>query len=316
MKRILFAAILGCAIITAFFFTGCNGCKEIGPNVNLTPPVDGFTITDSTWKLSATAIGALTTDAHNVLIEEFTGQTCSNCPAAHTLLDGIAGQYAAGRVNIASMYYTGGPQTNPPSGFVYDLRDPDATQITNSIYGSVGALPSGGVDRTINPSPSLGGPLLYSSADWAGVIATQVNVPDSININVTSSYNSTDSLVTTTATVTYTKPVSTKQKIAFVVVEDSLVDLQEFPDSVHSGYHFSAVMRGMEALSIPSGDPMLDSIANKEIGRVFRRVITYKLKSVTPAIKPANCRVIAFVTANNNTDVHVMQSAQTKLTGQ
>jgi hypothetical protein len=315
MKKILFTALAGFILCSSILFTGCNGCKEIGPNVILTAPPSGSGtgITDTTWVLSSAAIAALTTDPHNVLVEEFTGQACSNCPAAHALLDGIAATYASGRVNIVSMYFTGGPQTVPPNGFLYDLRDSSATQISTTIYNSVSALPSGGVDRL--PNAANAGSLLFYSSDWSGITATQQTVPDSVNLALSSSYNTTTSLATTTITVTYTHPVSTKQNISLVVVEDSITDLQEFPDSVHTGYHFKSVMRGMENLSIPSGDPVLDSIATKATGRVFRRICTYKLRTLTLAIKPANCHVVAFVTANNGADQHVMQSAQSKLIG-
>ena len=310
MKKILFAALIGSVLAGSALFTGCNGCKEIGPNVNLSKPTTDSILADSTWMLSAAAIGTLTTDPHNVLVEEFTGQACSNCPAAHQHLDDIAALYPAGRVNIIGLYINGLPQTNPPSGYIYDFRDPSATLIGKNIYGNGIALPEGGVDRV-----PVGGQILLYSNDWAAAVSSRITTPDSLNLAVSSTYNTTTLKATITVTVTYTQNVSTKQNLSVVVVEDSMVDLQEFPDSVHSGYHFNDIFRDMVSMSIPSGDPVLDTLPSKAKGLVFRHSYSYTPKTVTPAIKPANCRVIAFINTNVGSDMHVLQSAQTKLMG-
>ncbi len=309
MKKILFAISFGVILSSSLLFTGCNGCKEIGPNINLTPAA----YVDSFYTLTSSQITSLTTDAHNVLVEEFTGQTCSNCPSAHTTLEGISAANK-GRINIIGLYLFGIPQANPPAGYTYDLRDSDATQIGNKVYGGVAALPSGGVDRMQTST----GAIITDRSTWADNISTQLTKTDSVNLTLQSSYNATTMMAKISATVTYTNPMSAKQNLTVVIVEDSMVDLQEFPPGAYPGgfdpnYIFTNVCRGIVS-AVPFGDPVLDTVAVKAKGRAVKRTFNYKLKTTIPAIKPAHCRVIAFINSTSGTDLHILQSAQTKLT--
>src|SRR3954465_6930084 len=95
---------------------------------------------DTTYVLASSAIPA--PDAHNVLIEEFTGASCSNCPPAHDLLEVLE---AGGHVNVVSLYITNFSQTNPPPDAAYDFRHIIASNIGTGVYGAIGAMPLGGV---------------------------------------------------------------------------------------------------------------------------------------------------------------------------
>jgi hypothetical protein len=255
------------------------------------------------------------TDAHNVLVEEFTGQSCSNCPAAHTVLEGIESGDPAGTVNIIGMYLWNNPQSNPCPGSSLDLRDSTATNIANSsIFGGVSALPGGSVDRV-----PVSGVIQLSSGAWSGAVTTQLSVADPLNLSVQSTYSATTGLATIIVTVTYTQPVSIAQNISVVVVEDSIIGMQEYPpftpaypSDFDTFYVFKNVFRGMVSTP-PGGDLINTPSVQKEAGRVYRRTYTYKPKSVAPAIKPQNCRVIAFVNTNNGADYHIVQSAQCPL---
>ena len=296
---------MGCVLIA--LFESCTGCKEIGPSVNLTPENKGNY--DSVYTLTPSQIAALTADPHNVLVEEFTGQNCNNCPSAHSSLEAIADKYP-GRINIVGLYLFGIPQANPPGGYIYDFRDKDsiATKIGNSIYGGIGGIPSGGIDRlqgstnVINTDRTL----------WGGTIDNQVKVTDSVNLTLKSSFDTATQTAKIVATVTFIQPVTSKQNLTIVITEDGMIDKQEFPDGVHEGYKFTNVFRDMVS-SAPSGDPVIDTAAIKTKGMVLQRTLNYKLKTTTPAIVPANCHVIAFISGTSGANMRVLQSVQTKM---
>ena len=283
----------------ALFFTAC---KEVPPTINYST----LNYVDSTY------VGATpATDAHNVLVEEFTGQSCSNCPAGHTELDNEAASNP-GRVNVISLYENdkNNPLNNPPPGSVYDLRtDVALTLGLSSIYGGGINLPAAGVDRVPLAGTTTN---LIGSGSWPTAINSRLTTTGSLNLNIASSYAS--GVATITALITYTQSVSSMQNLSIVVVEDSIVGLQEFPfGAIDSTYTFNDVFRGM-VTAVPLGDPILDSLDTKAAGRVLHRVYTYTLPVVTPAINPSHCRVIAFVNATGaGSDYHVFQSAQTKL---
>ena len=298
MKKLL--VFVGC--LAAVIFQSCTGCKEIGPSVNLTPEKTGSY--DSVYTLTAAEIASLTADVHLPLVEEFTGQDCNNCPSAHATLESING------INVIGLYLYSIPQAIPPTGAIYDFRDSVATQVGNTIYGGIGTLPSGGIDRLRGVSDT--NKIEINRTAWTGNINTRKAVPAPLNITLTSSFNVATQTAKIIATVTYVQPVSVKQNLTVVITEDGMVDLQEFPDTVHSDYRFTNVFRDMVS-SAPSGSPVLDSVSTKPKGMVLKRTFNYKLKTTSPAIKPDSCHVVAFVSNNNGVDQQVVQSAQTKL---
>jgi hypothetical protein len=284
-----------CCIAGAF-----TGCKE-----NDTPIVYPSVSTDSTYVLPAASIPAA--DPHNVLVEEFTGQSCSNCPGAHKALEDLA---ANGHVNIVGLYITDYSQTTPLSTSIYDFRDSVASVIGINIYGGISGIPSGGVDRV-----PVGSSILTFQGDWSSAIPARKLVVDSVNLAVESSYGS-DGVATIKATITYLKPMSTQQNLSIVVVEDSMVDIQEepYPINYDTFYVFTNVFRGM-VTAAPLGESILGTMATKEAGRVYWRKYTYTPKVKHPAINPAHCRVIAFLNSPGGTtgDYHVLQSAKCNL---
>ena len=84
----------------------------------LFPFFAGAQVSDTTYLL--TSLPA--TDPHNVLIECFTGTSCSSVPAADSLMDSIKNAYAPARTNIINYYVNGLPQTIPPAGAAHDFR--------------------------------------------------------------------------------------------------------------------------------------------------------------------------------------------------
>ncbi len=294
MKNILFAF---CGV--ALLFTGC---KEHDIPIDFSIKA----ISDSTGVSSSVPAPA----PHQVLVEEFTGESCPNCPSAHSDLDKVSTIGAGnGLVNVISMYTAGSPQSIPPSGAVYDLRDDVATAVLSGIFGNVGGLPAASIDRV-----SSGGSVVQvGSSSWDGVISSELAIASPVNISVTSAYNAANGTASITAIVTYTQPQTTTQNLSVVIVEDSISDLQEFP-SVVQNYTFMDVFRGM-ATKVPAGDVLQATAGNdtKEAGRFFQKVYAYKLPAKTPAIVPAHCRVIAFVNSTNGSDKHILQSAQCPL---
>ncbi len=297
MKKILLA-LCGGFILFA-------GCKENDALIVVTRAVD------STFTVPVPA----TTDAHNVLVEEFTGQSCSNCPAAHSLLESIVSHHAPGSVNVIGLYIDGNPQSVPNAFSKHDLRDSIASNIGTDVYGGVSQMPGAGIDRT-----PVAGILQLGSGSWSDFINSQLSITDPLNLSVQSSYNSTTGIAEITATIIYTQTVTVPQNISVAVVEDSIIDIQEYPitdPTYTSGYDtfyvFKSVFRGMVSTP-PFGDPILAKITTKNPGQGYQIHYSYKPKSIVPAIVPAHCRVIAFVNTINGSDYHVVQSVQCKLT--
>jgi hypothetical protein len=294
-------------LVSAACFLLFAACKERDQPIGLTPALS----TDSAWM----SIVVPATNPHNVLIEEFSGQACPNCPGGRSAIDTFESQNP-GRINAVTMYPPGIPQADTPIGSSYDFRASFANSLASYLTGgNVSALPSAYIDRVIYSTKV--NEELDGTGAWAGAINSQLTVTDSVNLTVRSSYNAGTRQATITATIVFTKPVATRQNFSVVIVEDSMYSIQEdenSPTGFDSSYLYNGVFRGM-ASSVPAGDPILSTMAVKPAGQAYERTYIYTLPVTSPAIFPKHCRVIAFVNSVNGSDYRIMQSVQTSLTG-
>lgn len=298
-------------IISIVLLAGLSACKEKGPIIDL----GQHTAKDSTYVAAAEPA-----DPHMILVEDFTGASCSNCPAAHEVLNNLAAQHQ-NRLAILGMHIFNFGQANPydsPDGLyhhAYDFRTQDATDISNTIFGGVSAMPAAGFDRR----NGIGGGILNPPSDnlavsalWSNIITGLVDTSSPINLTVKSSLNTAGDTAYVVVRVAYTKAVSTKNTLSVAITESNLLDLQEDPNAPNSvydiDYQFNDVVRGF--VSATMGSSMLDSLSTKEAGRVFIRSFLYK---VDPSWKAANCKVVAFVANAETGDKHVLQAAVANL---
>ncbi len=273
-------------------------CKERAPMIIFGAP----RATDTTYVLAAVPAP----DARMVLVEEFTGAKCSNCPAAHKVFEGYQHLYP-GRINIIELHRQDNPLTHPMEGAKYDLRHDEASIIADQVYKGAGNLPVAGISRFAG---SKGREL--SRTDWPDVIENQLKIADSINLAIESKYDASSGQATIKVTMIYVKPVAYPHNLSMAIVEDSLIDIQKYPstDTVYpekdDNYVFMNVFRGM-VTAVPLGDPVLEKLPLKEPGRVVVRNYSYKPK----VVDPAHCRVVAFVNAfvPASGDHHILQSA-------
>lgn len=286
-------------------------CEEKAPIINFSDSVS----VDTTY-LETPAPSA---NPHVVLIEEYTGAKCSNCPAGHEQLEALE-TANPGRLIVISYHETNNSLTIPPysEGAKYDFRSDTPNVLATAITGTtVGSLPSAFVDR----SPTAGS-LILSRGSWSDAFNRQKALSDSVNMSIASVFDATSGKYKITVTLKYTAPVGYKHNLTLVSLEDNIIDVQEYPgypigpfeSGFDTAYKFKGVFREM-ITAAPLGDPIMDTMAVKQAGRVYRRTYTYTPKTTTPAIVPANCRIVAFVNSVNSAsgDYRVLQAVETKL---
>lgn len=302
MKKTLLA--LGGAIVML------ASCKEKAPPINLTD------LTSVDFDTLVVPVPAA--EEHNVLVDEFTGQTCANCPAAHEALKSIKAGYAAGRINVLGLYYEGPSQSKPPysHGGINDFRTEAAKQINSQAYGSKWDLPGGGVDREL-----VAGQIFLYRGSWASAIATQIAKPTPVNLNVTSVFDESKQEATITVTAIYTQAVTAPHNLSVAIVEDSIIDVQE-NNTVTGGfeehYVFMNVLRDM-ITNIPYGNELKvwGTRDAKEPGRSMQRIFKYKVlprtKTTETPINPKHCHVVAYINNVGSGNYAIVQSKSAEL---
>ncbi len=166
-------------------------------------------------------VSASTSD-RKVLIEDYTGQKCGNCPrAAETALQ-LKSLYGD-NVVVMAVHVGFFAVPDAKGTFTYDFRTP-AGNALDSIYGiSAAGLPQGMINRKIfNGSP------IVSYGAWGQSIAQIINTtPDMIIDTLTATFDSLAKTVTVKTNTKFTKTLTGKYNMVVCITEDSIIKPQE-----------------------------------------------------------------------------------------
>ncbi len=212
-----------------------TGCDEVPPTVQL----DRYECSDP----------APTAQPRRVLIEEFTGVKCVNCP------DGAAQIAALMDQNpdrlIAVSIHTGFFSTTFPNS-PQDLTFAEGPAI-NNLIGNVEGYPAATVNRRLFPGESAR-PL--GQAKWPGYIATELSETPLVNVEILNvAYDSILRRVTFDVRLECNANVKSEIAVTALVTEDGIVSPQETRTGVVDGYVHKHVLRAMQpnanGLSVP-----------------------------------------------------------------
>ena len=204
-----------------------------------------------------------TTAKRKVLVEEFTGQRCLNCPAAAEELSRLQAQYGADTLVVVAIH--GGRLAIMPKEGLVGL----ATPLGNSYAEHWGYA---------NSVPKV-------KEGWAAKIIAAFETKSPLNLKLTTTYNAANrELQVSTSAQTLAEGV--EGKLQLWLVEDGIVALQQFPDDVlKRDYVHNHVLRA--ALNGDWGEP-ISLPGNAE------KTLTHKL-TLPEGIKADNAWVVAFV---------------------
>lgn len=280
----------------SFAITVVTSCREVGP-----PTIDF----GSEYLEDATYIAVVEAPQQkNVLIEEFTGVSCPPCPSGHDVVKSIKEQHP-GQVMVVAYHILNFPQAEPVHGLSkQDFRTQDATDISNNVYGGVGAMPVAGVDRV----PKTG-ELLQARGFWPTSATEQLAKGTPLNIHLEQTYDATTQKVSLTTKLAFTQVFDKKLSLNVALIEDSIVDAQKNNLKVDTFYVHNYVLRGL--ITPISGTAVLDELQTKEAGRVYERKYSFTLNKEWVSSK---CRIVVFAATNEPTNKEVIQATTITLT--
>ena len=213
----------------------------------------------------------------HVLIEDFTGQRCVNCPNATDKIKELQETY--GEENIIAVGLYGGD-----FGYTTIAEGHKPLSLTtadgNSYYTTWGvkAQPSGMIDR-------YGGQVLSNINFWTAYVKALVAAEPTVSIIPTTSYDASTRSLKVDVEVAGRQTLS-DAKLQVWLVEDGIVDMQYMPNgSVNNEYVHNHVFRA--TVSTVNGD----DINVVEKGDVKK---SYTI-TIDNAWKPENMSVVAFV---------------------
>ncbi len=253
-----------------------SGCKEVGPNINLGGKSKSLVDTSYVENPPPAA------EEKNVVMEEFTGVQCVNCPAGHQIIKTLKSSFGERLVVVS--YHT--DFLGEPFSFTTeDLRTEAAKQVQDYLVFD-GYKPSASIDRfPFNTSQTS---LLYSRNTWNTRVQQEMAKTSPVNIALTTVVDTTTRKLTATVELHYTSTVAEEQKITMVVVENNIVQPQlNTGNVVDTFYNHLDIQRVF--LTNALGDEIKTTT---EAGRVVKK--TYEV-NLPATLQLKELKLIAFV---------------------
>ena len=211
-----------------------------------------------------------------ILIEDFTGQRCINCPTGTEIINGIVDTY--GEDNVIAVGIHSGPLGFPGTATAVGL----VTDTGNEYYSHWDKENKMGqpwviFNRKTSPDSHYN--------NWAAMVSTIISEKSNLTVNIANAYDAASRTLTTTVGADGLSG-SVKGKLQVWIVEDGVTALQKMPDgSTNKKYIHNHVFRA--AVNGTWGE----DVTVKE-GETTTKQYSYKLPEAWNA---DNIAVVAFV---------------------
>ncbi|HNR20972.1 MAG TPA: Omp28 family outer membrane lipoprotein [Bacteroidia bacterium] len=242
-----------------------------------------------------------------ILIEDFTGHKCGNCPrAARLIYDSLQNIYPEQIISygVHAGFYA---RPLPLPGLGCDTVDYrcDAGNKWDTLFQvTAQGNPTGMVNRT---DYNANNDQVKYASEWPSAVATLLQREAEAIIDIENTYNSSTRALTTTVKTDFLKSLSGTYKLVIVITEDNLVSCQKDDDAtpvIVQDYVHRHVLRG--AINGNYGEAI---VLNPEEGDSESKTYSLVLNSSWVDV---NCSVVAFV-FNENTN-EIVQVDEKKLT--
>ncbi len=233
-----------------------------------------------------------TTQQKNILIEEFTGVKCVQCPEGHEIAQNIA-DANNGRVEIVSIH--SGFYAVPYTFSLYNFKIAEGTAIEN-LVGPASFYPTAAIDRKLYSGQTE---LLMDKNFWAGNAAAQLQEPLKVKVNFDNTYNPSDRKLIVNVSFDYLEEITGAQSITVLITENDIIDAQETPQGIDTFYVHTHVLRALLTNAI--GDLVTEQTP---AGTTLTRNYQFTLPA---AWNDTKCRVVAYVARNTSDSKEVLQ---------
>jgi len=284
--------IFGFIVLGLIFLIGA--CDEVPPAIDFTIPLTDTSYVESTLP---------TKQQKNVLIEEFSGVTCVNCPSGNAFVEELVDRYD-GRVITATLH--AGSFATPLNISNEDFEIAETAQI-DATLGVVG-YPAAAVDRIQFSGDGI--PMNSPYSNWEAATEEQLKKSTPVNIELTSEYDAKENYLKVRTKMTYTEDIQDNHNLSIYLLESKIIDPQlsvDAPGGLIKDYEHNHVVRDM--LTSSSGVPVHSS----SIVEGLTIIKEYEI-NLSVNWNVDNCELVAFV-HKTGTDKEIIQSVKNKIGG-
>lgn len=235
-----------------------------------------------------------------VLLEEFTGKGCTNCPKGSREIENLLTLFPD---NLVAVSIHAGFFANPqlfPIG-QYDLRAPQAQELFN-LLGPNAGYPAGAVNRTI-----VNGDMQLGANQWSSAISREIQTAPAVELSLVREYNSITMELEVVVTGIAKQDISGDIRLGIMLTESGIVDAQDDQEfgGIDPNYVHKHVLRSM--LTPVSGISVGTSFIS---GQIFSQTFN---TIVEPNWNVDEMEIIAFVSNVQGSDFPVLQAASIHL---
>lgn len=211
----------------ATLFLTAFSCDKVKNPIVEKPTVVGTNfVTNNNSKVS---------NSKKILLEDFTGMKCNNCPRAARQATTLVTQYQEDLIVLAVHV---GDFSVPNAEYKSDFRTNCGT--TWKEFFSISSFPNGVINRKNYAS---NGEVVIDSK-WADIVALAASDPFIVKLDVTTNYDTTVGALNVDVKAKFKQAYSKAIKITVVVIEDGLTGLQLDGVIKNPDYDFEHVVRG------------------------------------------------------------------------
>lgn len=171
-----------------------------------------------------------------VLVEDYTGHTCGNCPEAAIKLDEIIQQKGASVVPVA-IHVGLFAEPKPSEGYPSDFRTTEGTAIDAFFGISAFGLPQGMVDREGFANQNH----ILPYSQWLSKVNQRLALPPSAFMAIKNEVNKAGSKLRVTVKTNFSSSLNGSYKLSVYLAEDSIIaaqkDYSQNPETVTDYKH-------------------------------------------------------------------------------
>lgn len=299
-------------IVLAGVYAGCGDEMPIPPidTTTVTPPDTTTDPPDTTTQelnyqfteiyADSTFVADQITDnpqTQKILIEEFTGVRCTNCPAAHEVVADLLTNFSD---QLIAVTFHAGSLSPPHSSSNQDFR----TEEGNEMYSQFGI--TGVPSAMLNRHYSNYNRVHYNKNTWDDELEDllAINSTSPVNLHVYHTYNASNRNLQVFTQVVCPAALTGEQRISLFLVEDNIIDVQSTSSGQINDYTHRHTFR--TAITPVEGTVINTSL---EAGSVW--VKAANTLTIPNNWNTANCSVIAFIHRfdSANDDYEILQVA-------
>ena len=234
--------------------------------------------------------GDVTFTGQNVLLEDYTGHTCVNCPTAAVIAHELKELYGEHLIIIA--VHAGSFAKPHPGIYENDYRT-ETGNVWNT-YFKVQDYPTG----TINRVPNESGSYVVTYEKWGDMVSKELKKEPKAEISIANTFSS-GNLITTISTK-FLEEMESTYSLYVGITEDSIISAQKnFNENVGDtpeikDYVFMHMLRG--SVNGDWGEDIFG--ASIEVGKSYSKTYQYTITG-----NPDNSHVVAYVYDNETKSV-------------